>query len=525
MGSAAEEPALWLPIAQQRAATFPGWFIGTHARLLRCTGSGRGWHGTTGRFLVAFAVLFEVVSALYINLFVGILPWAAYTVFLVLSWKLVRRCLIHITSTVSAPVYPDLNSAEMFVCLQLFARRTNSGEIPKVEGRTGTADSTHPGDTLNLLNYNVFQRSPGSPGGADGYLSEEFKDQRLEELCRRLESSPEYGASLDLICVQELFSFGQWRQEKLLATAGRMGFHSYVCSPNVGLLGGWGTLLGNWAHSALKFAPNLTKWVDGGVMILSRYPVVASRTMEFANASGGDMFAAKGPCYLRLSHPNPAVGIVHVFSMHLQASENFRHKDGATEEEKSIRTAQVTELLDFIDECVGCDPVTETVLLAGDWNIDAHAHRFEEKSQPGGLASSSLKSGSRVIGSPPAEVPPSAPPGGSPEYRDLVKQLRSRMPRLRDLVLESARAKHVGECHPVTYGALREKDGKPFDTILTEQPEHGCQAFVDYVFLSQPRDAPAAECVAKVDKMECDEKVVGSSVLSDHFAVSCKLKF
>ena len=94
MASAAEDPALWLPIARQRAALFPGFLIGIHARLLRCTGSGRGYHGTIGRLLVAFAVLFEIVSALYINLFVGILPWAAYTVFLVLSWKLVRHFLI-----------------------------------------------------------------------------------------------------------------------------------------------------------------------------------------------------------------------------------------------------------------------------------------------------------------------------------------------------------------------------------------------------------------------------------------------
>ena len=96
MASAAEDPALWLPIARQRAAIFPGFLIGTHARLLRCTGSGRGYHGTIGRLLVAFAVLFEIVSALYINVFVGILPWAAYTVLLVLSWKLVRYFLIHI---------------------------------------------------------------------------------------------------------------------------------------------------------------------------------------------------------------------------------------------------------------------------------------------------------------------------------------------------------------------------------------------------------------------------------------------
>lgn len=411
----------------------------------------------------------------------------------------------------------------------MFTRRTNSGDIPNTDDSPNAPSSAQARATLefNLLNYNVFQRSPGSPGGADGYLSEEFKDQRLEELCRRLENSPEYGASLDLICCQELFAFGQWRQEKLLATAARIGFRSYVCSPNVGMLGGWGTCLGDWARSALAYAPNLTKWVDGGVMIVSRYPVLASRTMEFASASGGDMFAAKGPCYLRVQHPNPSVGIIHVFSMHLQASENFRHKDGATEAEKSIRKAQVAELLAFIDECVGSDPATETVLLAGDWNIDAHAHRSEEKSQPGGiaLASSAVKRGSRVIGSPPAEFPPSPPRGGSPEYRDLVNQLRHRMPRLRDLVLESTQVKGEGGHHPITYGALREEDGKPFDTILTEEPEHGCQAFVDYVFLSQPRDAPAAECMAKVDKMQCDETVVGSSVLSDHFAVACKLRF
>ena len=98
MGSAAEDPALWLPIARQRAAIFPGFLIGTHARLLRCTGSGPGWHGTLGKTLVASAIIFEIVSALYINLFVGILPWAAYTVFLVLSWKLVRHIVLRSSS-------------------------------------------------------------------------------------------------------------------------------------------------------------------------------------------------------------------------------------------------------------------------------------------------------------------------------------------------------------------------------------------------------------------------------------------
>jgi len=418
---------------------------------------------------------------------------------------------------------------------------------------SAAAESASRGTKLKLLTFNVFQRSPGSPGGADGYLSEEYKDQRLDGFCRRLEDSPEYGDSLDLICCQEMFAFGQWRQEKLLATAARLGFRGYACSPNVDLLGGWGNLLGDWARTALAYAPNLTKWIDGGVMILSRYPVLESRTLEFANASGGDMFAAKGPVYLRIQHPNPSVGVVHVFSMHLQASENFRHKDGATEEEVAIRSAQVGELLAFIEDCVApADPADATVLLAGDWNIDAHADRFEEKSMPGGLAAVATAA---APGSPPAELPPSSPPGGSAEYRALLRQLRSRMPQLRDLVLEASSAKPTGGAgggggagfHPVTYGALRESDGEPVDTVLTEKDERGCQAFVDYIFLSEAaakapssRTATAAaggggggaaaagaQCsaVTKVDQMECDASVVGCAVLSDHYALSCELTF
>ena len=78
----------WLRIAKARAAFFPSWFISTHVFLMRATGSGRGWHGTGGRALVACAILFEIVSALYINLFVGVLPWEAAL------WA-IDQCVVH----------------------------------------------------------------------------------------------------------------------------------------------------------------------------------------------------------------------------------------------------------------------------------------------------------------------------------------------------------------------------------------------------------------------------------------------
>jgi len=387
-------------IAAHRATVFPGWFVPLHAAALRATGSGRGWHGTIGRSAVAFAVVFEIVSALLTLLYLGVAAWAAYTVILVMAWK------------------------------RLFARSENGGRIlpPGVSAAPAQPQAASAA-TLNVLNFNLFQRSPGSPGGADGFLSEEYKDQRLDEFCARL-AQPEL-RDLDVLCCQELYSFGQWRQEKLLAHAAKLGFTHYACSSTVALRGGWGPALGAWAVSALAWAPNLVHWIDGGIMIVSKHPITESRTAVFTASAGGDMFAAKGPVYTQLAHP--MLGPVHVFSFHLQASENLRNKDAATAAEQAIRTAQVDELLGFIRASVPGDVEDATVLVAGDWNIDAHAHRFEEKMLPNGLQT---KPGDEDRHSPPrkgqkgsvAIAPPSAPPGGSPEYRALLAQIRTALP-------------------------------------------------------------------------------------------------
>ena len=63
-------------------------------------------------------------------------------------------------------------------------------------------------------------------------------------------------------------------QEQLLAAARSLGFQHYVHAPDVDMLGGWAPVFGDWAlQSPLRWFPNLTQWIDGGVMILSRHPV------------------------------------------------------------------------------------------------------------------------------------------------------------------------------------------------------------------------------------------------------------
>ena len=103
MGGGAAPPDdddAWLGIAQRRAALFPSFLIGPHAKLLRWTGSGDGTHGRVGKLCVLAAVLvtgailltsaLTIISALFLGRSTILLPSVGCSVLPVLSWKLVR---------------------------------------------------------------------------------------------------------------------------------------------------------------------------------------------------------------------------------------------------------------------------------------------------------------------------------------------------------------------------------------------------------------------------------------------------
>lgn len=184
-------------------------------------------------------------------------------------------------------------------------------------------------------------------------------------------------------------------------------------------------------HRGIAVAACLTQWIDGGVMIVSRHPVSASGFRQFSRCSGGDLFCAKGVVYARVEHPR--AGPLHVFTLHLQSSENTYEADASTASERAIRTSQVAEILEFVQESVpGRDVASANIVLAGDWNIDAHAHRSSEKCSLGNCAL-----GRCVCSSRPA-CSPRSPDGASPEYLCLIKQLRSVPSTLREISLSVA---------------------------------------------------------------------------------------
>lgn len=417
--------------------------------------------------------------------------------------------------------------------------------------------------SFQILQYNVFLRCPASPGGAQGYGTEEYKDSRLEQIIARL-GSAKY-QNLDAVCVQELFSFGSFRQERMLAGMYRLGYRYFISSPRTPLCGyderhGW-----PWS-----WIPNLYKYIDGGCMIISKHPIERGANFEWPTVPckvdagrGGDLYVSKGAQYARLRLSGAAGSascgkgvnvlsggasngdfgrgegtLFHLFNLHMQCSELLADRDGSQVSEITARQFQGRYLTDFVKSCLeditSDADATSPIVLSGDWNMDAHSHRGPEKVR-GSLASFR----SKKLCSLPARP--------SDEYMAMVDILKRGLAswEIRDAMLESC-----GE-HPVTFGDVNVlEDGRrdvnasspthrmieAVDTVMTDPNERCCQAYLDYTFVCEfarpgpphlhplRRHAsalPRLNIESEIDKFHSTELPVCQ--LSDHYAVFTKM--
>ncbi|KAJ3083283.1 hypothetical protein HK100_009482, partial [Physocladia obscura] len=137
---------------------------------------------------------------------------------------------------------------------------------------------------VRVLSYNIFLPPPGT-------ASNSHKNSRLNQFATSI--LPSY----DIICLQEIFSSGSARLAKLLAHAKKSGFDYHVASPAKGIL---------------------NASIDGGLVIISRYPIVKTDKITFKRGVYGDRFTAKGAIYAKIK---VAPGkYLHVFNTHLQSS-------------------------------------------------------------------------------------------------------------------------------------------------------------------------------------------------------------
>lgn len=115
-------------------------------------------------------------------------------------------------------------------------------------------------------------------------------------------------------------------------------------------------LAGNYPHRTRILGGDAGLEQDGGVMILSRFPIEAQDERTFGSVCAGwDCRADKGVLYARVRTPDL---VAHVFATHLEAQT------------ADVKRRQLDIIREFVDSKE--IPAAEPVLIAGDFNIDAY---------------------------------------------------------------------------------------------------------------------------------------------------------
>lgn len=112
--------------------------------------------------------------------------------------------------------------------------------------------------------------------------------------------------------------------------------------------------------------PNILE--DGGVMIVSRWPIEYEAQMVFDDCLDADCLSNKGVMYARI---NKLGTIYHLFSTHQNAQQVAGDPDFV-----NVRNLQMQDFSAFID--AQNIPANEAVIFGGDMNVDKHANFLNE---------------------------------------------------------------------------------------------------------------------------------------------------
>ncbi|WP_369218208.1 sphingomyelin phosphodiesterase [Streptomyces flavofungini] len=123
---------------------------------------------------------------------------------------------------------------------------------------------------------------------------------------------------------------------------------------------------------------------DGGVTVLSKWPVLRKEQYVYKDACGSDAYSNKGFVYAVLD----VNGVkAHVVGTHTQSTDPGCG-DG---EAAATRAKQFKELDAFLD--AKRIPADEQVIVAGDFNVDGHSPEYASMLADGGLAPADSRTG------------------------------------------------------------------------------------------------------------------------------------
>ncbi|MBW1601970.1 sphingomyelin phosphodiesterase [Streptomyces sp. JJ66] len=197
-------------------------------------------------------------------------------------------------------------------------------------------------ERLSVLTYNVFLFSKAL-----------YPNWGQDHRAARIPRADFFGGH-DVVVLQEAFDNSS--SEALLSGASAQYPHR---TPVLGRSrDGWDATGGSYSATTPE---------DGGVSVLSTWPILRQEQYVYAEGCGADWWSNKGFVYVVL---DVAGERVHVVGTHAQSTDSGCAAGEATR----VRASQFRELDAFLD---GKDiPAAEQVIVAGDFNVDSHSAEY-----------------------------------------------------------------------------------------------------------------------------------------------------
>ncbi|WP_354637594.1 sphingomyelin phosphodiesterase [Kitasatospora camelliae] len=230
---------------------------------------------------------------------------------------------------------------------------------PTAQAATQTKGAQTTVAPLNVLTYNVFLMSKNLyPNWGQDHRAQAIADA-------------DFFQGHDVVVLQE--AFDNAASDALVARASdEYPYHTPVVGRSTS---GWDATSGNYSSTTPE---------DGGVTLLSKWPILRKEQYVFKDACGADWWSNKGFVYAVLN----VNGVrTHVVGTHLQSTDS----GCSSGQPATVRAAQLKTIRAFLDN--KRIPASEPVLVAGDLNVDSHGSEYDSMLADGNLAPASDRTG------------------------------------------------------------------------------------------------------------------------------------